>query len=87
MTEEKRKQNPRSPFANRRNGGSFKPRQVEPSRRKVVVNHEELAAFDAMCAARPMKPPPCTFGPPKSHAARTSAAKDRLGIVVVRRRA
>lgn len=74
---ETRKQNPRSPFVNRKRS-AFKPRQTE---KRDQVHPEQVAAFEHMCANRPLVPPPYDFGPVRSNAAAVAAREDRLGIV------
>lgn len=49
---------------------------VEPA---LVVRAEDLAKLDAMCAARPLKPPPTRFAE-RNDAARVAARKDRNGV-------
>lgn len=51
-------------------------REVEPA---LVVNGDDLATFDRMCAARPLQPPR-KREPEVSHAAAIAARKDGNGV-------
>jgi hypothetical protein len=62
---------------NRPKQSGFKPRSTETRDPKA-----DAAALDALCARRPLKPPPFDFGPPRSTAAAVSAREDRLGVAV-----
>lgn len=46
-----------------------------------VPNAADLAAFDRMCAERPLKPPPCRFAvSPAATPGAVAARKDRNGV-------
>lgn len=72
-----RHKNIKSPFAERRRSSFNKPRLTERAGARDAVVPEQVAAFEQMCAARPLKPPPTNFGPCRSHAASTDARKAR----------
>ena len=66
-----------SPYQQRAKAKSWNDdKQAEP---ELVVRSEDLAKLDAMCAARPLKPPPTKFAE-RNDAARVAARRDRNGI-------
>ena len=66
-----------SPYAQRAKSKAWRDEShVEP---ELVVRAEDLAKLDAMCAARPLKPPPTKFVE-RNDAARVAARRDRNGI-------
>ena len=66
-----------SPFQQRAKSKTWRDDEhVEP---ELVVRRDDLKSFDAMCAARPLKPPPTQFAE-RNDAARVAARKDRNGI-------
>lgn len=68
-----------SPYEQRRRSGFGKSDNVVDD--ALVVNPADIAAFDRMCAARPMKPPPYAFGTlPTATPGAVAARKDRNGI-------
>ena|SRR5688572_16894759 len=75
--ENKRNPNIISPFQQRAKSKAWRDEsQVEP---ELVVRADDVAAFDRMCATRPLKPPPVVI-PERNDAARLAARKDRSGI-------
>lgn len=66
-----------SPYAQRGKARTWRDDAVvEPA---LVVNRDDLAAFERMCAARPLKPPPTRFVE-RTNAAEVAARKDRNGV-------
>lgn len=70
-----RHKNIKSPFEQSRQA---RPRQTGTSA-PDKPRAEQLAAFDAMCASRPLKPPPGNRLEQRSHAAKIDARKARGG--------